>query len=525
MPKWGKNILENLTTGMYQDSKVSYREYVQNACDQIRVAIEENIISADDAHVTIFVDERNRYISIEDNATGVKGEQFRDLLGDIANSNKVQGKDLGFRGIGRLCGLAYCKTLVFTSSYVGEDSQSIMTMDAQKMRDILNSTEKVEADAVLETITKFSTKNEEPDSHYFKVEMIGINKENTDLLDVSKVRDYLSFVAPVPYKNTFYYRESVYKHAEEISVPIEEFRITVNGKQILKEYQRRLYEGTPESKRYYDEIFGVAFKDFYDNDGTLIAWMWYGLCRFEKAIPRKLNPMWGIRLRKGNIQIGDNEALGSLFKEARGNSYFIGEVFAISKQLIPNSQRDYFNENEMRVYFENRLREFFYDDLSKLYRIASEAKLSYKRLSEYNDAVEKYEEYRQKGFTDDDEERKLTDELNRVTVRKEEGKRKLEKLYSAQTDHESMQTPTELVLSAIKKKSDSKSIAAKAKKAEKQHEKLEDDDSKKKYWTDSLSKLSKKERKFLGQIIALVVKHVTDDEIKSIKLDIEKEYK
>ena len=60
MPKWGKNILENLTTGMYQDSKVSYREYVQNACDQIRVAIEENIISADQAQVTIFVGERNK---------------------------------------------------------------------------------------------------------------------------------------------------------------------------------------------------------------------------------------------------------------------------------------------------------------------------------------------------------------------------------------------------------------------------------------------------------------------------------
>ena len=31
----GKNILENLTTGMYYDSKVIYREYIQNACDQI----------------------------------------------------------------------------------------------------------------------------------------------------------------------------------------------------------------------------------------------------------------------------------------------------------------------------------------------------------------------------------------------------------------------------------------------------------------------------------------------------------
>ena len=31
MPKIGKNVLENLTRGMYEDSRVIYREYIQNA--------------------------------------------------------------------------------------------------------------------------------------------------------------------------------------------------------------------------------------------------------------------------------------------------------------------------------------------------------------------------------------------------------------------------------------------------------------------------------------------------------------
>lgn len=44
----GKNILDNLTTGMYSDSKVIYREYIQNACDQIDLAIREGILSADE---------------------------------------------------------------------------------------------------------------------------------------------------------------------------------------------------------------------------------------------------------------------------------------------------------------------------------------------------------------------------------------------------------------------------------------------------------------------------------------------
>ena len=43
---FGANILENLTTGMYKDSKVSYREYIQNACDQIDKAVKYGILSS-----------------------------------------------------------------------------------------------------------------------------------------------------------------------------------------------------------------------------------------------------------------------------------------------------------------------------------------------------------------------------------------------------------------------------------------------------------------------------------------------
>lgn len=84
----GKNILENLTTGMYADSKVIYREYVQNACDQIDKAVELGIIDREQAEVFISIKEDERFISVEDNATGVKEADFIAQLGDIANSDK-----------------------------------------------------------------------------------------------------------------------------------------------------------------------------------------------------------------------------------------------------------------------------------------------------------------------------------------------------------------------------------------------------------------------------------------------------
>lgn len=354
----GKNILDNLTTGMYADSKVIYREYIQNACDQIDLAIKLGILSPDEGNVDIYIDSKKRYISIKDNATGVRAANFIEDVGDIANSNKEIGKNKGFRGIGRLCGLAYCKTLKFTTSYLGESIKSIMTCDAQKMRAMLVENKKYTLDEIWDAIVAYTTDVENENEHYFEVEMFDINKENTDLLDDAKVREYLSFVAPVPYKNTFILRNQIYDYANSIGYHIDEYCVRVNGSQIFKEYTTKLKEQSGAALKNYDEISRLEFKDFRDNSGNLIAWMWIGLSRFEKQIP-SINHMRGLRVRSANIQLGNDDALQPLFKENRGNYYFVGEVFAASRNLIPNSQRNYFNENETRVLFEDLLREYF----------------------------------------------------------------------------------------------------------------------------------------------------------------------
>ena len=144
----GKNILDNLTTGMYSDSKVIYREYIQNACDQIDKAIKYGLLQKNEGLVDIYIDRKKRYISITDNATGVKEDSFVSDLGDIANSNKQRGEDKGFRGIGRLCGLAYCKTLKFCASYFGETVKSVMVCNAKKMREMLAEDKKYTLDEI-----------------------------------------------------------------------------------------------------------------------------------------------------------------------------------------------------------------------------------------------------------------------------------------------------------------------------------------------------------------------------------------
>ena len=202
---FGANILENLTTGMYQDSKVIYREYIQNSCDQIDKAVRDGILKQNEGFIKIWLDREKRTITIEDNATGIPAEEFKRTLGNIADSDKKIGEDKGFRGIGRLCGLAYCKELIITSSFNEEEIVSILKCDAKKMRRLIDEHargKKHKANDVLQAIYQFEQKKEKNSaSHFFKVELIDINLENTDLLDFQQVKDYLSFVAPVPYQS------------------------------------------------------------------------------------------------------------------------------------------------------------------------------------------------------------------------------------------------------------------------------------------------------------------------------------
>jgi molecular chaperone HtpG len=498
---FGANILENLTTGMYQDSKVIYREYIQNSCDQIDKAVKDGILKPGEGSIKIWLDRDQRTIIIEDNATGITVESFQYTLGNIADSDKKIGEDKGFRGIGRLCGLAYCKELVFESSAKGEDTVSIMVCDAKKMRGLIEENvrgKKHTANEVLHAINRFEhRKTDDLDSHYFKVGLIDINQENTDLLDFQQVKGYLSFIAPVPYQNSFYYRSDVRNHANELGVRIDEYNITLDGEPIFKKYTTILKEATGTK---YDDIFGVHFKDFYNADKELFAWMWIGLSKFQKAIP-KINQMRGLRLRKENIQIGGEDSLQKLFKEDRGNSYFIGEVFAVDKDLIPNSQRDYFNENTARAEFERELRKYFNEELHKIYYDGSAINSAYNKIDTYEKKDVEFKEKESAGaFVDDDHrERELKvisdsmKEAEAAQVRIEKMKEKADDLVQKVISRIEAERPKPVITATTPVKTDPP------------------EEAKPPHRTDKLTQYSKNERKLISKIFSIILT-ATDSE-------------
>lgn len=369
----GGKILDNIALSMYKEAKIIFREYIQNAVDAIDDAITDGALLTGTGEIHISIDKKIRRITIEDNGIGLSALEFKSKLLGIGNSDKKLEKDRGYRGIGRFCGLSYCKTLIFTSTRKGSTKLSTMTFDAEKLRDMINSDKKYTAEIILNATVTFAENICAVEEHFFKVELIDVT--NDDLLDAKTIREYLSFVAPVEYSNLFSYREQIAKYAASLNFKITEYKIYVNGEQLVKNYK-----DTFTTKNGADKIFGLEFHDFKDEEGNLIAWSWIGLSEFKGIIQQtKTNPnhMRCIRLRAGNIQIGDEFALRKLFEEARGITYFIGEVYAVDTNLKPNSQRDYFADNDTLKIFESKLKDYF-KELYDLYRFASEIRSSFR---------------------------------------------------------------------------------------------------------------------------------------------------
>lgn len=527
---FGANILDNLTTAMYMDSRVIYREYIQNACDAIDAAVKAGIIMPREGVVEIYTNDASRDITIRDNGIGIKASEFVHILGSIANSGKTLGENKGFRGIGRLCGLAYCKTLIFSSKAQGETTVSRMICDAAKMRQMIaenqiNSSMELTASEVLNSIILFdSCECDDRDGHWFEVNMISVNSVNHELLARESVIDYLSFVAPVPFNKNFSYRTSIYEYVRKNGLSLDEYVVKINGEQIFKDYRTHVKTSKGE-----DDIFDVQFHEIYDDDKNLIAWIWYGLRKFQAVIDKDC-PQRGLRLRKENIQIGNEDALQRLFKEDRGTHYFIGEVHAVSNELVPNSQRDYFNENLMRNIFERETKQYFDETLYRLYHAGNDVSAAIDKLQSYNKQVEEFKKKESNGdFIDKSQRKEAEEKVERARKAADEGKKKLEKAterYKGDDD-----SPINKVVTRIAKERNAEQLLKESpstgvvKVEDGPLPEYEPPKKKQKLWVDRLSSVNAKDRKLISRVCGIVWKYVDEETMEKIKQKLEEEFK
>lgn len=345
----GKDVLELLSSSMYVDAMSIFREYVQNAAD----AIDQRNASGrtrSQGQIHIRIDTNERRITIRDNGTGIRAAEFTSRLINLGASAKRGTAARGFRGVGRLAGLGYCQELIFRSQAEGEATTSEMRWDCRRLRSLLRAAEhdKDIISVVRDVVSVREVPTSKDGGHFFEVELSGVVRHNNDrLLSVEAVRDYLAQVAPVPFAPDFSHGGDVaaWLNARGLSAPVE-IRINDATDPVYRPHRDEFKHSNQAPPIC---LKNVEFHELPGVDGDTAAIAWVAHHEYAGAIPNTAG-IKGLRVRSGNIQVGDHNLFEELFPEARFNSWSVGEIHVLDKKLIPNGRRDHF---EQSVHFEN----------------------------------------------------------------------------------------------------------------------------------------------------------------------------
>ena len=346
--KAGMYLLETLTSGMYNEPLSIYREYIQNAVDSIDLVVGKK--RGKHLQINIDLDPFKKRICICDNGMGLTADTAERTLSNIGSSEKKSIDLRGFRGIGRLGGLAFSNRATFLTKASGEQIESIQGWDSQRLRKYMSNpnASQMSLQQLFKRITKFSQENNKPKrGSYFKVILDGVSSFRNYVFDIDKVRNYLADVAPLPFNpDLFSFGDEIDNYLRLRLSHYRSYNIILNGDKVNKGYKDKI----KSTKKAADHIDKVKLFDLEVEDKP-VAYGWYGERRdFLGGIAKGDNPS-GIRVRVGNILLGDQHLLDGCFREARFNSYLVGEIHVDHPALIPNSRRDDFVDNEMKTRF------------------------------------------------------------------------------------------------------------------------------------------------------------------------------
>lgn len=516
----GKNVIESLTTGMYENPLFVYREYIQNAADAVDHAVKSGVLQKGEEAISVRIDNERQEIIIEDNAIGIESAKAFSILRNIAKSTKQKGIDKGFRGIGRLGGLAYCQKLTFETSCKGEDVKSIVTWDAEKLQNLINDTEdKSSGEEVVKEVTSFDSKKEDKDEHYFKVVMEDVNLG--DLLNIDEVTNYLQMVAPIDINSSFLYKKEIQKYMNEHHLSVDTYNIYINGDQIFKPYNSKIYSfDKAGNKKTAGNVYQVNYFNRKSASGEPLFWGWFSMTSLEGQIP-SANLARGIRLRSANIQIGDSEICKKFFtstSDQRFSFYFFGELHALNSKLIPNSRRDYFEDNDICKEFENAVKEEFLKLKKYCYEV-SNLKSCYKKISSTEKIRKEIEEKDKKGFTNKEEQEEL---YKKFEEQKERDKKTIKELDAQLAKIKVSGSPVASLVDRIKENYNLGTTSAQSSSPAPfpKPEPLPAS-SKPKFRTDgkAYSKMSKAERKLVGKIYSVISKVFPDEGMRNSLID------
>lgn len=381
-PLIGSFLLESITTGMYGERRNAIREYVQNSLDGVQAAVAAKILKAGREKITLTIDAGKKTLTIYDNGIGLPYRVAMSTLTTVGASRKQRGREAGFRGIGRLAGIAFSNTLQFRTKAAGDTVETIVSFDCAALRKGMEfSGLKPAAALISECVTYRQQKVPNASDHYFEVTLQDLTNPPPEATRLVDLEEFLAQVAPVDFHPDFAsFRSKIFDAAGAVEVPMvggdagdddadEEQplldriafdHVTIVLREAGSKTERPVY------KPYRPKMLGAENENValtrvtvrHGESGTW--WGWIG----HKKIPgdyQKEN-VAGIRFRLKNIQIDGNDLIRDVptTNEARStfgrwSNWFVGEIYVDPKSVVPNARRDNFEEDDVWLKIRNEI--------------------------------------------------------------------------------------------------------------------------------------------------------------------------
>ena len=341
-------MLETLTIGMYGETRNAIREYIQNGFDSIQRAINDlKILPAGKGVIQIELGSDRKSLTIRDNGAGLPVKSAAATLTRVGASNKSHVKNAGFRGIGRLAGIVFSDRVTFRTKACGEQQETTVVFDAKSMRAAMapgKGSTKSALDLMKECVEAFRSNVSDSKTHYFEVKLEGFTDEPDECKSAQAMYDFVSQIAPVPFPDTFPFREKLREAEEQYGIPIEEVGVSIiDGVEVP----------VWVTKRYSDE-YKFASGTIELTECAIYSsqarrwWAWVGK-KTESGSYTDVR-VSGLRVRVRNIQIDATGIIRDIFRDhaksnVRFQDYFVGEVFIRPDAVVPNARRDGFEED------------------------------------------------------------------------------------------------------------------------------------------------------------------------------------
>lgn len=344
------NILETLTSGLYNDVKYAVREYLQNAYDAIIQAKSENLPLLDDMYcVNIEIPKNNKIITIADNGVGMDLALLMEYT-SIGGGTKNSPEYAGHKGIGKLSGLRFFNDFkVISKVYGSTTAHELHWRCGEMMHVLITEKEQMKRIPYKDFINQFFTikeiEHEEKERHYTQIQLISVTEEFKDQVSEERIGYFIKQNCPVPfYMDKFQYSDKITKWlGKELSF-IDTF---INEKVIFQFYNDDYKLTTPQliEVKYNDQIHAKVW------------FSWIG----DTAETIEDDRIRGIRFRCKGLCVGDNNLFANnCMPRGRDqlSNWFTGEIIVLDENIIPSAARDKFYEGEhvQRLFTELRNR-------------------------------------------------------------------------------------------------------------------------------------------------------------------------